>query len=124
VKTITQDNRCYVVRDGQLIEVETVNNPLAPKRRRTDQLATVIPNTWKYRLFESRNAYTIKVGIELQFLWFKAFRKPFPFTNIAAARIGVGRTAKSRILAELEDLGLIEVGRRRCKSPLITVLNY
>ena len=83
-----------------------------------------MPNTWKYRLFESRNAHTIKVGIELQFLWFKAFRKPFPLTNIAMAKIGIDRWVKTRALVKLEDLGLIKVTRRRRKSPLITVLDY
>ena len=123
MKTITQDGRRYVVRDGQLIEVKSVNNPLAPKRRHTGQLVTVVPNTWKDRLFESRNAHTIKVGIELQFLWFKAFRKPFPLTNIAMAKIGIDRRTKHIALVELEERGLIEVERRKTKSPIITVLD-
>jgi hypothetical protein len=81
-----------------------------------------IPMAWKDRLFEvgARNARTIMIGVELHALFFKAFRKPFPLTNTAMAKMGIDRHAKYRALVKLEALGLIKVERRPGKSPLIT----
>src|SRR4051812_32415396 len=43
-------------------------------------------------------------------------------TTVALKRLGVDRTAKSRALNELEELGLIRVTRRAAKNPLVTIL--
>jgi hypothetical protein len=112
---------------GKRIEVETAYDPAdhhrnGRSRARKEGSFVTIPLAWKDRLFESHRLFTIMVGIELRFLFFKAFHKPFPLTNTAMEKIGVERHAKYRALAELEDLGLIKVEKRLKKSPLITVL--
>jgi hypothetical protein len=94
------------------------------KRRPRQKLGFVMMALgWKNQLYKAHYACTLKVGIELHYLSYKSFHKPFVLTNVAAARIGIDRQAKYRALRELQALGLIAVEQRPRKSPMITVLN-
>lgn len=60
-------------------------------------------------------------------LWYKrgleGTDEDLNLTNATLKRFGVDRTAKSRALKELEQVGLIRVTYRSRKNPLVTILH-
>jgi hypothetical protein len=113
----------YVLRQGRLIEVETLFDPAwldKPKRKRADAFV-MVPLVWAERLETTRNATTIKVALRLLYLVWKNKGQPIALSNMAVARFA-DRRRKWRALRELERLGLIKVERRAGSSPMIVVV--
>jgi hypothetical protein len=104
-------------------DIEKLKTNEVKRRPRQKRGFVMMTLAWKNQLYKAHYACTFRVGIELHYLNYKSFYKPFVLTNVAAARIGIDRQAKHRALLELEALGLIAIERRSRKSPLITVLN-
>jgi hypothetical protein len=92
------------------------------KVRRRRQHFVKVPWTWVERLKEARHIVTYRVALLILYQHWENGGKPFTLSNSAAALVGAGRSTKWRALRELEHLGLIAIGRRKRKSPLITVI--
>jgi hypothetical protein len=94
-----------------------------PKKiRQRRQQFVQVPWTWLERLAQSRSANTYRVAVTLLYLHWKADGDPIKLANGMLAIDGVSRSSKWRALAELEQFGLITVGRRHKKSPIITLV--
>ena len=91
-----------------------------PKILRRQKEFVMMPIAWDDRL-TGCTGHTYKIAIRLLYLHWKRDRKPFKLPNGVLRYDGIGRYAKYRALAKLEQLGLITVERRPKKSPIIHV---
>jgi hypothetical protein len=99
--------------------------PLEPGvawRRRTQREFVMMSREQSDRLDRAVNLGTERVFRHLLFLTWRAPDKPVVLANAELARKGIDRWAKRRALLELEALGLVRVGWRRKKLPMVTVL--
>jgi CRP-like cAMP-binding protein len=90
-------------------------------KRRQNQFVR-FPLSWADKLRTARRTATYRVAMHLLFQCWKSNTRAVSLSNMALAAAGVSRREKWRALAELEQLGLIRVGRHPRKSPTITVL--
>jgi len=93
--------------------------PAAKSRKSKDGFVKV-PLAWADRLKRPSQIGTYPVAIHLLYQHWRNGGKPVVLSNVALE--GVKRWQKWRALRELEDLGLVKIERRRCKSPRVTVL--
>lgn len=111
----------FDVENLRIEETPTIAKAMkAAKHKRKNQFIKM-PIEWKIRLAKSRRAYTFIVALEILYRNWKSNGKPFPLPTVGLN--GVSRIAKWRALKDLEKLGLIEITRRRRKSPLIAILD-
>jgi hypothetical protein len=89
------------------------------KRR---QQFVMVPWMWAEKLATVRYIATYRVALHVLYRHWKGRGEPFTLSNGAMLMEGVSRWQKWRALGELEKLGLIAIGRRRRKTPRITVL--
>lgn len=80
-----------------------------------------VPWIWMERLAKTSSANTYRVAWHLLYEHWRHHGRPFLLPNGMLAIEGVSRFAKWRALDELEQLGLISVGKRSKRSPKITV---
>lgn len=90
--------------------------------RRKRQHFVQFPGTWIERLAKTTSANTYRVALHVLYRHWKDGGKPFTLSNGALITEGVARRAKWRALRELEQLGLVNIERRKRKTPRITVL--
>jgi hypothetical protein len=81
-----------------------------------------VPRSWSDRLKGARHASTYKLAVHLLYQHWRTSGQPIALTNVALAGTGVSRRAKWRALRELERLELVEIKRRRRRSPIVTLL--
>jgi hypothetical protein len=62
------------------------------------------------------------VLIELLYAAWKAKSSTFPLPNVRLQRMGVSREIKRRVLRDLERNGVILVGRKPRRTPIITLI--
>ena len=109
----------YVIRDGRKIEVETspdqpsVAAKLRKRGKRKQQEFVMVPLWWA----ERGGLSEILVCVDLLRRAWEAKGKSFPLPN----QRGVDPKIKYRVLRKLEGSGLIKVGWRTGKSPIITM---
>jgi hypothetical protein len=85
------------------------------KRRRRHFI--IIPEMWVERLEGARHVSTYRVALRILQRNRQYEGQPFPLPNNIG---GVSRWAKSTALKELERAGLVQLERRKRKSPLVT----
>ena len=89
------------------------------KRR---QQFVMVPWTWVQRLVKARHIATYRVALHVLYRHWKGGGVSFTLSKTAMADEGVSRWRKWEALAELEQLGLISLERRKRHSPRITVI--
>jgi hypothetical protein len=97
---------------------------ITPANRRRRNLFIKVPDFWVDRLLTAKHAATLKLALHLLTKRFESWTKDKQFTlanGVLEEKFGISRWVKWRALAELEQLGLIWIERRRRRSPLITV---
>jgi hypothetical protein len=82
----------------------------------------LVPWTWVQRLVKARHIATYRVALHVLYRHWKGGGLSFTLSNTAMADEGVSRWRKWEALAELEQLGLISLERRKRRSPRITVI--
>jgi hypothetical protein len=103
--------------DEQLKERRAVVSRKIQRRR---QQFVMVPMTWCEGLVGA-SGKTILLAINLLYLGWKA-KGPIKLPNGMLHEYGIDRFAKWRGLADLERRGLVAIGRRPRRSPLITLL--
>jgi hypothetical protein len=93
--------------------------PRGRQARPVENQFTKVPRSWSNRLETTRNASTYKLALRLLYQHWKTGGRPIPLAN---ANAGMNRRSKWRALNELERLKLVEIERRRRKSPVVTLL--
>jgi hypothetical protein len=81
-----------------------------------------VPWSWVERLAGARHVATYRVALHLLYQHWRQGDRPILLANGMLRREGVAPGTKWRALRELEQLGLITIERRPCKSPLVTVI--
>jgi len=94
--------------------------PLKVRRRR--QHFVRVPWTWVEKLAEARYIATYRVALHVLYQHWERGGETFTLSNGALAMEGVSRGQKWRALEELEGLDLINIERRKRKTPRITVI--
>lgn len=104
----------------------------APKRKRSPEdgwvagpyIAGKMPLDWVCRA--CKVVASARTHATIWAIWYKrgleGRDEDLKLTTAALKRFGVDRSAKSRALAELEELGLIRVTRPPRKNPLVTII--
>jgi hypothetical protein len=82
----------------------------------------MVPGWWVGRLKTPRNLATYPLALQLLHLAWKSGSPSIDLSNERLVGSAVSRWAKWRALAELEELGLVTVERRRRKSPRVGVI--
>jgi hypothetical protein len=112
--------------DGKLrrIYVTEMKLPRAPQKaqKREKEIFVQLSPIWQKRL-HGLSGKTQSVGRVILELHFKNYGRPVKLTNGPLLTIGIGRRAKKQALDELETCGLIEVERRRRKTPIVRPLH-
>jgi hypothetical protein len=108
------------------VENLRIKGPLDPAvakpRRRARREFVMVSREQFDRLAKAKHFAAERVFLHLLFLSWRSPGKPVKLANVGLASLGVGRYIKRQVLRELEALDLIRVGRRRKKSPMVTVL--
>ena len=84
---------------------------------------TRLPREWELRLLMAKRISTYRLAIELLYLYWKGNGKPIIVSSKVAGAVKICARSKWQALAELERLGLIEVGRRPRRSPRAILLH-
>lgn len=80
-----------------------------------------VPWTWIDRLKPARHAVTYRIALHLLYQHWRTGGKPIMLSNVALIDEGIAPGTKWRGLRELEQAGLIQIERRRRKSPIVTL---
>jgi hypothetical protein len=92
-----------------------------PKRRQQGNFVQV-PNLWIEQLCAIRaHGSTYRVAMHLLHEAWRTKTRVVKLTNVALAKIGVGREGKAIALRELRKAGLISVEQRPNRNPVVTV---
>ena len=103
------------------VDPEFVQQARKSKRKGWQRLCTVVPRAWELRLLEAKRVSTYRLAIELLYLHWYGKGKPIAVTGKVAEATRLSDRSKSRALAELERLGLIEIDRSPRKSPRVAL---
>jgi hypothetical protein len=91
------------------------------KREKWRRVCTVIPREWELRLLEAKRVSTYRLAIELLYLHWYGKGKPITVSGKVAKAAKLSVRSKSNALAELEQLGLIEMERGLRRSPRVVL---
>lgn len=122
MKTITQGGRRYVVREGQLIEVETTHNPLVkPKRRRRDKFKVdfvKFPETWREALRgKPGTVYDLAHAIIVE-----AYKCEYLGGEVKLSAVRMPKATRADASKKLVELGLIQLQRDGHQSYRVTLI--
>ena len=100
--------------DAEQFTARRIDSTVRKRRRRR---FIIIPEMWIERLEGARHVSTYRVALRILQRNRQCEGQPFPLPNNIG---GVSRWAKSTALKELEKAGLVQLERRKRKSPLVT----
>jgi hypothetical protein len=98
-------------------KTENAAKAAKPPRKEWKRICTMVPREWELRLLEAQRVSTYRLAIELLYLHWYGKGKPVTVSSQVAKAAKLSDRSKSRALAELERLGLIETERSPRKSP-------
>jgi hypothetical protein len=114
------DAKALALKPEQLKNLRPVETSAARVERRKRDFVKVTSNQFD-RLTKTTNVAAWKIFLRLLFINRYSPGKTIRLANVALGQIGVSRHAKYRALPELERLGLIEIRKRKHKSPEIVI---
>ena len=91
------------------------------KQKKWQRVFTLVPREWELRLLRTKRVSTYRLAIELLYLYWYTDGKPVTVSNIVAQAVKISPRSKWDALADLERLGLIDVDRRRRRSPRVVL---
>jgi hypothetical protein len=107
-------------------EGDPLDGPAPPKDRKPRAAAVEpfvkVPRWWIAAACKATDNHKALVCVELFYVAWKAKSLTFPLPNARLEKLGVHRETKRRALRDLERAGLIRVGRRSNKTPVVTLL--
>jgi len=95
---------------------------LAPLNKGEKFLKGPIPLKW-LTTASKLPGRALHVGISLWYLSGLRKTRVIKLTNVLLADFGVKKDAKRRGLKALEEAGLISIEKRKCKNPIVTILD-
>ena len=112
----------YVMRQGKLIEVVTIETVVGQRKARRQEPFAMVPLAWAASAAKATRTRKALVWILLLHTAWRTKSATFPLSNAGLAKSGVSREIKRRALAELEAAGLIVVERAPGRAPRVTML--
>jgi hypothetical protein len=91
------------------------------KRKGWQRVYTLVPRAWELRLLQAKRVSTYRLAIELLYLHWYGKGEPITVSSKVAKAAKLSVRSKSRAIAELELLDLIETDRSLRKSPRVTL---
>ena len=91
------------------------------KQKGWQRCYAVVPRAWEQRLLEAKRVSTYRLAIELLYLHWYDKGKPIAVTGRVAKAAKLSVRSKSNALAELKQLGLIEMERGLRRSPRVVL---
>ena len=107
--------------DSALVQQILEQQARKSKRKGWQRVCTLVPRAWELRLLEAKRVSTYRLAIELLYLHWYGKGKPIAVTGRVAKAAKLSVRSKSNALAELEQLGLIEVERGLRRSPRVVL---
>jgi hypothetical protein len=101
------------------IAPERVTKPAKPKRWRRHFVR--VPWPWVERLQKAKRVSTYRLALVLIYEQWRTGGRPVALSNVLAHAEGLSRRSKWRAIAELENLGLIQVKRHRRRAPRVVL---
>jgi hypothetical protein len=101
------------------VDTERVRQLARPKKWRRQYVQ--VPWAWVERLQSARRIGTYRLALVLVYESWRLGGRPIALSNVSALAEGLSRRSKWRALAELEQLGLIKVQRRRRHAPRVSL---
>lgn len=92
-----------------------------PKPSRWRRQYVQFPWEWVERLQAAKRISTYRLALVLVYESWRLGGRPITLSNVAALAEGLSPRSKWRALAELEQLGLIKVERRRRHAPRVSL---
>jgi hypothetical protein len=80
------------------------------------------PWAWMDRLVATKRATTYRLALVLVYEHWRTGGRAIVLSNTIVRREGISRRSKWNALAELEQMGLIAVEKRRRRSPRVSLL--
>ena len=118
------DNLFEDVEDDPLWQAAWQEQPANnPKRKEWRRLYTLLPRAWEVRLLGAKRIVTYRLAAELLYLHWLSGGKTIAVTGKVAKAAKLSVRSKSNALAELEQLGLIEMERGLRRSPRVVLLH-
>jgi hypothetical protein len=115
------DPEKFRITPEQQAELGAASKP-KPKRRRQDGKFVQFPELWRTQLCTIRaHGSTYRVAMHLLHEAWRTDNRAVKLTNVALAKVGVGREGKAIALRELRKTGLIAVEQRPSRNPVVTV---
>jgi hypothetical protein len=105
-------------------ERQSAIGPTKPKPQRGSQPGKFVkvPELWREQLCKVRaHGSTYRVALHLLHESWRTGNEAIKLTNVALAKVGVGREGKAIALKELRRAGLVAVEQRPRRSPIVTV---
>jgi len=107
--------------DDPLGQPDPPTAPKAARRKAWRRSFTIMPRAWELRLLKARRIVSYHLACELLYLhWLKG--DPIAVSSAMGRALGLSSRSRWNALAELEQLGLIEVERTGLQAPSVTLL--
>jgi hypothetical protein len=119
-RLIKRDGKCFVERDGGLIEV-LIDNPDPPPRNKKIRFAP-ISLEWAAAVAKKTNSPSFAIKVALAHMAWENKSQTFALSNNLRRQLGVSREGKRRALASLEKGRVIRIERQGHRSPIVTML--
>ena len=103
------------------VDPERVAKPVKPKKWRRHYVR--VPWQWVERLQKAKRVSTYRARSGVLYEHWRTGGRPIVLSNVFAHAEGLSSRSKSRAIAELEKLGLIQVQRHKRRAPKV-VLKY
>jgi hypothetical protein len=112
----------YIMREGQRIEIETLNAGYHRKRRKSFEFEWVkVPRHWVTGLARTRSSATYRLAFIILIEAFK--RKHLGGKIVLSFKVtGIPHTTRMRAALELVELGLIEIRTEARKAAVVSKL--
>jgi hypothetical protein len=107
------------VSSERVAELTKSTRPAKPRKWRRHYVR--VPWQWAERLQEAKRVSTYRLALVLVYEHWRTGGQPIVLSNIFSAAERVPIRSKSRAIAELESLGLIQVQRHKSRAPKVVL---
>jgi hypothetical protein len=107
--------------DRERIRVNPARVTKRAKPKRWRRHYVNVPWQWVEQLRATKRVCTYRVALLLLYEHWRTGARPVVLSNVFTRAEGLSSRSKSRAIAELESLGLIQVQRHKCRAPRVVL---
>jgi hypothetical protein len=108
---------------GRRIKVKTLETAAKPSKARQHEhkAFAIVPLQWAAQMSEATHAPEVIISVLLCHLKWQTNSSTFPFPSGVLRRHGIGRRTKYRVLAQMEEAGMIKINQQPGRAPIVTL---